>query len=179
MFDGEEEIALMQCRGIGPHLALSGNSHGFSRVEVGTQGIFSRKGGDGPSKLVFVQRCQDSCLVARDTSGFSSRLGRAIGTPLEVRRETQGPFPVATGILGFQSIIKSSQASSPFELLNNTCLSICQRDMSPPVEMWWGPGSLSSVSTGDSDIPSCFEMKEEPAFTSLQGNPAFFQDRAS
>ena len=31
------------------------------------------------------------------------------------------------------------------------------------------------VSTGDSDIPSSCEMKDEPAFKPLQGNPAFFQ----
>ena len=52
-------------------------------------------------KLVFVQRGHDSRLVARNTSGFSSRLVRAIGMPLEVRGKTQGPFPVATAILGF------------------------------------------------------------------------------
>ena len=91
----------MQCRGIGPHLATRGKSHFFSGVAVRTWCIFSRYGGDGPSNLVFVQRRQDPCLVTRDTSEISSRLGRAIGTLLEVRQETQGPFPVATGILGF------------------------------------------------------------------------------
>ena len=63
--------------------------------------IFSSYGGNGPSKLVFVQQCQDSSLLTMDTSGISLRLGRAIGTLLEVRRETQCPFPVATGIFGF------------------------------------------------------------------------------
>ena len=53
----------------------------------------------------------------KDTSGLSSRLGRAIGTLLEVRQETQGPFPVATGILEFLSIFMRSQALSPFEAL--------------------------------------------------------------
>ena len=77
---------------------VSGKSHGFSRVEVETWGIFSSYDGEGLSKLVFIQRRQDSFLVERDTSGFSSRLGRSIGMPLEVRQETQGPFPVATGI---------------------------------------------------------------------------------
>ena len=66
---------------------------------LGTCGIFSCIFKDGPSKLVFVQRRQDSCLVMRDSSGSFSKLGRAIGMLLEVRRETQGPFPVATGIL--------------------------------------------------------------------------------
>ena len=49
------EMPCMQCRGIGPHLAASGKSHGFCRVAVGTWGIFSSYGGDDPSKLVFVQ----------------------------------------------------------------------------------------------------------------------------
>ena len=48
---------------------------------AGTWGIFSSYGGDDPSKLVFVQRCQDSCLVRRDTSIISPSLGRAIQTP--------------------------------------------------------------------------------------------------
>ena len=45
----------MQCKGISPGLSLSGKSHGFSRVAVGTWGIFLIYGGDGHSKLVFVQ----------------------------------------------------------------------------------------------------------------------------
>ena len=144
----------MQCRGIGPHLSGRGKSHGFLRVAVGTWGIFSSYRGDGPSKLVFVQRCQDSCLVARDTSEFSSMLGSATGTPLNVRRKTLDPFPVAAGILVFLSILKRRQASSPFEALNSACLSSSQRDLRPPVEMRHGPRAFSRVSTGDLDIPS-------------------------
>ena len=87
-------------------------SHGFSRVAVGTCVIFSSYGQDGPSKLVFVQRHQDSYLVMRDTSGIPSRLGRAIQTLFEVRRETQCPFPVGTGILGLFSILKKSGITS-------------------------------------------------------------------
>ena len=128
---------------------------------------------------MFVQRCQDSCLVTRNTSGISTRLGRAIRTLLEVRQETQCTFLVATVILGFLSIFKKSQALSPFEALNFTCLSRCQRDMRPPVQMMWGPRHFSKVSTGDSAIPSSCEMKEEPALQPLQGNPAFFYVRAS
>ena len=60
-------------------------------------------GGDGHSKLVFVQQHQDSCLVTRDTSVMSTRLGRAIMTLLEVKRETEGPFLDVTVILGFLS----------------------------------------------------------------------------
>ena len=115
----------------------------------------------------------------RDTLGSSSRFGREIWTPLEVRRESQVPFPVATGILGFLSNFKMSQASSPFEALNSAFLSNCQRDVRPPVELRWGTMAFSRVSTGDSDLPSSCKMKDEPAFKSLQGNPTFFSVRES
>ena len=62
------EFLYMQCRGIGPCLSQRGKSHGFSRVQVGTWGIFSCYGRDGHSKLVFVQQRQDSCLVTMDIS---------------------------------------------------------------------------------------------------------------
>ena len=39
--------------------------------------------------------------------------------------------------------------------------------------------AFSRVSTGDSDIPSTCEMKDERAFKVMQGNPTFFRVRAS
>ena len=47
----------------------------------------------------------------------------------------EGPFLVATVILGFLSIFKKSQASSPFEALNSVFLSRCPRDVRPPVQI--------------------------------------------
>ena len=52
---GKTQLLWTQCRGIGPHLATRGKSHGFSRVAAGTWGIFSSYGGDVHSKLEFVQ----------------------------------------------------------------------------------------------------------------------------
>ena len=49
------EFLCMHCKRIGPGLSPSGKSHGFSRVVVGTCVMFSIYGGDGHSKLVFVQ----------------------------------------------------------------------------------------------------------------------------
>ena len=40
VFDWENAIALDTMRGIGPHLAGRGKSHGFSRVAAGTWCIF-------------------------------------------------------------------------------------------------------------------------------------------
>ena len=98
---------------------------------------------------------------------------------LELRQETQGPFPIAKGILGFLSIFRTSWASSHFEALNSACLSRWQMDVRNPVEMRRGPIAFSRDSTGDSDIPSSCEMKDKPAFKPLQGNLAFLRDRAS
>ena len=50
-------------------------------------------------------------------------LGRTIWTLLEVRQETEDHLIVATVILGFLSIFRKSQASSPFEAWNSVCLS--------------------------------------------------------
>ena len=148
---GNTIVLCMQCIGIGPHLAASAKSPGFSQVAVGTWGIFSSYGGNDPSKLVFVQRPQDSCRVTRDASGVSSRLGSVIRPLLEVRQETQVHLLLATVISVFLSIFKKSQASSLFEALNCVCLSRCQRDLRPPVQKRRGPWSFSRISC--SSIP--------------------------
>ena len=65
------------------------------------------------------------------------------------------------------------QASSTFEAMNSAHLSMCQKDVKPSVQKRWRTMAFSRVSTGDSVIPSSCEMKYEPAFKPLQGNPAF------
>ena len=96
---------------------------------------------------------------------------------LEVKQETESHFLAGTVIWGFLSIFKKSQASSPFEALNSACVSRCQRDVRPPVQIRRRPRAFSKVSTEDSDIPLSCEMKDEPAFKPLQGNLAFFRLR--
>ena len=93
---------------------------------------------------------------------------------LKVRQETEVHFAVGTVILGFPSIFKYSQALSHHEALNSVCLSRGQRDVRPPVQMRRTPMAFSRVSTGDSDMPSSSEMKDEPEIKPLQGNRAFF-----
>ena len=63
------------------------------------------------------------------------RLGRSIRTLLEVRQETEFHFLDGTVILGFLSIFKKFQASSPYEALNSMCLSRGQSDVRPLVQM--------------------------------------------
>ena len=101
-------------------------------------------------------------------------LGRKIQTLLEVSREAKRPLLVDTVILEFLSIFMKSQASSPIEALNSAQLSKSHMDVRPSVQKRLRIMAFSRVSTGDSDIRSSCEMKDEPAFKALQGKPAFF-----
>ena len=98
---------------------------------------------------------------------------------LEVRQETEVLFLVGTVILGFLSIFKMSQASSPYKALNSVCLSRCQSDVRPPVQMRQTPTAFSRFSTGDSDMPSSCEVKDKTKFKPLQVNRALFCVTAS
>ena len=91
-----------------------------------------------------------------------------------MRQEIEFYSLVDTVILGFLSNFKKSQAWSPFDALNSMCLSRCQIDVIPPVLMRCRLTAFSRVSTRDSDMSSSCEMKDEPEFTPLQGNRAFF-----
>ena len=101
-------------------------------------------------------------------------LGRKIQTLLEVIREAKCHLLVGTVILVFLSIFMKSQASSLFEALNSAQLSKSQMDVRPSVQNRLRTMAFSRVSTGDSDMPSSCDMKDEPAFKALQGKPAFF-----
>ena len=52
------------------------------------------------------------------------------------------------------------------------------RYLRPPVQMTLTPKAFSRVHTQYSDMCSSCEMKDEPEFTPLQGNRAFFSVRA-
>ena len=93
---------------------------------------------------------------------------------MEVRQETKAHVLVGTVVLGFLSILKKRQASSPFEALNSVCLSRYPSDVIPPIQKRRRTMAFSRVSTGDLDNLSSCEMKHEPEFKTLQGNPAFF-----
>ena len=91
-----------------------------------------------------------------------------------MRQEAKRPLLVSKDILIFLSIFTKSQASSSFEAMNSADLSMCQKDVRPSVKKRWRIIAFSIFSTGYSFIPSSCEMKYEPAFKPLQGNPAFF-----
>ena len=109
-----------------------------------------------------------------DNSGSYTMLGRKIQTLLEVSQEAKRPLLVDKVILVFLSFFTKSQASPPFEALDSAHLSKSQMDVRPSVQKRLRTMAFSRVSTGDSDIPSSCEMKDELSFKALLGKPAFF-----
>ena len=88
--------------------------------------------------------------------------------------EFRSLFLVSTGILVFLSIFQKSQALSPFEALNSAHLSKCQRDVRHSVQKRMRTMAFSRASTGDSDISSSCEMKDDPAFMHCrESRPSF------
>ena len=175
---GNTEFLCTQCWRFGPLLPPRGMSHGVARVDGGNWNLFQCYSPDGHSKIHFVQRSQDSCLVRTETSGICTRLGRIIQRLLEVRWETKRPFLVSTEILGFLSIFKKSQASAPFEALNSWA-SRGVKGCDAPCLDEAGNWTFSRDCTEGSDIPLSCEMKDEPAFKRLHENPTFFRVRES
>ena len=100
--------------------------------------------------------------------------GMKIQTLLEVSPEANRPLLVGTVILVFLSIFTKSQASSPFEAMNSAHILKSQMDVRPSLQKRLRTMAFSRVSTGDSDIPSSCEMKDELAFKALHGKPALF-----
>ena len=92
-----------------------------------------------------------------------------------MRREAKRQLLFGTVILVFLSIFTKSQASSPFEALNSAHLSMSQMDVRHSVQKRLRTMAFYRFSTGDSDIPSSCEMKDEPAFKALQGKRSSFE----
>ena len=90
-----------------------------------------------------------------------------------MRREAKCHLLVGTVILVFL-IFHEESGIVTFKAMNSAHLSMCQKDVRPSVQKRWRTMAFSTVSIGDSVIPSSCEMKYEPAFKPLQGNPAFF-----
>ena len=86
----------------------------------------------------------------------------------------QGSLSSWNSDIGIPIHFKKVSGVVTFEALNSVCLSRNQIDVIPPIQTRRRTTAFFRVSIGDSDIPSSCEMKHEPEFKPLQGNPAFF-----
>ena len=179
MFDGEHGIALHAVQG---HRA---SFHGEGEVSW----FFMSCGGNLGYILELQWERPFKTRVCSVTSGLLSSYEGHLRNLLEAwqgntdasRGEVGDPVSLSSwhGDIWIPINFRKSQALSTFEALNSACLSWFQRHVRPPSQIRQGTRPSCRVSTGDSDIPSSCEMKDEPALKPLQGNPAFFRLRAS
>ena len=92
-----------------------------------------------------------------DPSPLSS-FHRDIGIPINFQEES--------GLSPF----RNTELCGPLEVSS---------DVRPPVQMRLQPRAFSRDSTENSNITLSCEMKDEPAFKLLKGNPTFFRVRES
>ena len=174
VFEGEDGIALH---------AMQGNQ-ASSRGEVGVSRIFSSCCGN----LWYILELRRGWLFKTRVCSVTSGLLSTYEGNLRNHHESwqgntdvsrvdlgdQGPLSHCHSDIGIPINFQKRKAPSPFETLNSMCLTSCQTDVRPPVQMRRGSWAFSWVPTGDSNIPTPGEMKNKLAFKPLQGNLAFF-----
>ena len=99
----------------------------------------------------------------RDISGMLTKHGRTIRTLLEFKWEFKSLFLFDTVKLGFLTILKNCQASSPFQAVKSTWLSSCQKHVRALFDMKWRPRTFCRISAGDVDILSSCDMNDAHA----------------
>ena len=98
---GKVRFLLRSHSGKRPHLALRGESPGFSRVAAANLRSLSSYDGEPRDPLVWPQENPVSIRVTKGVSGFLCGCIRGQGPLLELRPEPQGSSPVPTWISGF------------------------------------------------------------------------------
>ena len=98
---GKVGFCSRHCRGKGPHLALRGESPGFSRVVATYLGFLSSYDEDLRDPLLLPQKSQFSMWLVKGLSGFLSRRCSGLSPHMYLSPETQGSSPVLTWIAGF------------------------------------------------------------------------------
>ena len=97
LFELEHEIFLYAMPGYQASSRCKGEVSWFFSSCSGTWDIFSRDGGDGPSKVVCVQQHQDYSLPARHRFEFSWKHGSAIGSLVKGSWRPKVPFYLPQG----------------------------------------------------------------------------------
>ena len=100
------------CRRQGPHLALTGESLGLSRVAAGGLRFLSRYHEELREPLVLPQGSQVSIQVARASAGVLWSHGRGIRPQFAWKGESQGVSLVAAGSVGSLELPRGPEGAS-------------------------------------------------------------------
>ena len=128
---------LSRCHsGKGPHLALRGESPGFSQVATANVGFLSSYDEEVRDPLMWPQECPAFMRVAWGHSGFLSSRCWALGPHLELRPEPQVSSLVLTWISGFLwSFNRKVRPCSFVQTGKSAFLSSCKSSFRLPFEL--------------------------------------------
>ena len=136
---------LRRCSGKGPHLAMTGEPHGFSRVAAG----FSSYDGELREPPLWPQGSPVSIRVVRGSPALLSSNGRGIGPQNLLKGQSRGLSRSAAGNPGFPRLVTVTSGS----------FSGCLWEIRNTVDL----GGASQDSTG-------FGTMEVGLISSLRGN---------
>ena len=94
-----------------PHLAMTGESCGFSRIVMGSLGFLSNYDRIVSGPLVLPLGSPVSIQVARGSTGLLSNHGRVIGPQFVLKGESRGLSRVAAGNFGFPRVVTVTAGS--------------------------------------------------------------------
>ena len=117
----------------GPHLALWGESPGFSRVAEGNMGFLLTYDRDIKDPLILLQESPLSMRVVRGLSGFLCSRCLGQGSLLALRLDLRFPLQCPHGSQGSYGVSKGSQASSDMETWKSAFLSSWKSSVRLPV----------------------------------------------
>ena len=123
------------CRRKGPHLALTGDSRGLSRVAVGSLGFLCRYHQELREPLVLPQGSQVSIRVAKACAGVLWSHGRGIRPQFAWKGEPQGVSQVAEGSVVSLKLPRGPEGASHVVSRKSGILSSCEGPLGIPLEL--------------------------------------------
>ena len=137
---GNSGLLSRHCQRKGPHLALTRESHGLSRVEAGGLGFLSRYHGEIREPLVLPQESQVSIRVARVSLGVLWSQGRGIRPHFTWTGESPCVSRVAAGSVGSLKLPWGPEGASHVVSGKSGIHMCCEGPLGIPLELSRGLG---------------------------------------
>ena len=158
VWTGNSGLLSWSCRRKGPHLVLTGESAGFSRVAAGGLGFLSRYHGELREPLLLPQGSQVSIQVARGSAGLHWSHGREIRPQFTWKGESQGVSRCAAGSLGSIKLPPGHEGASHLVSWKSGILWSCEGPLGIPLELVQGTRASCRVEARNSGFLSSSDM---------------------
>ena len=145
------------CRRKGPHLMLTGESPGFSRVVPGGLGFPSRYHGELREPLVLPQGSQVSILVARARAGVLWSHSMGIRPQFAWKVESQGVSRVVAVSFRSLDLPRGPEGASHVVSGKSGLLLSCEGPLGIPLELVHGTRAAFQHEAGNSGFLSSYD----------------------